>query len=235
MGIEKWERYGLLSGPVFVVLLLVGAFLPAQPPDVDAPGAEVREFLIDQSTQLQTAALLGAIASLFGIWWIASIWRAMTKAEYGKPRLALIATLGFVGGGLLAGFNAALSAAGSLMGDELTPEIARLLWVSGLTVFGSGAYLFSAMALAVGILVLRQRFVAAWFGYASLALSAAWAVSGIVAGFDVTWLLPFAIVSFLGMMVWVLGFTALLWRNPATLDLRTDEVAPPMRTLTEVS
>ncbi len=234
MDIEKWERYGLLTGPVLVVLLLVGALLPGQPPDLDAPGSEVREYLIDQSTQLQTSAVLGAIAALFGIWWIASVWRAMTLAEHGQPRLALIAALGFLGGGLVAGVNAGLVAAGSLMGEELTPELARFLWVSGITVFGSGAYLFSATALAVGLLVVRQRFVAIWFGYASLVLAAAWAIGGLVAGFDAAWLMPFVFGSFLGMMAWVLAFTALLWRNRSTLDLRTDDVAPSVKTLSKV-
>jgi hypothetical protein len=51
----KWEQYGALAGVVFVVLVLLGAFIPGSPPAPDDSAREIHEFFVDNDDGLKIA------------------------------------------------------------------------------------------------------------------------------------------------------------------------------------
>lgn len=222
MAVERWERYGYLAGPAFVGLILASAAIPGKPPDADAGGAEILKFFIDKGDSLQVAGILDAASTVLALWWVASLWRAMTKAEYGKSNLALITALGFTFGAMLTGLSVALWTAGGIMGADMTPEIARFAFVlAGISV-GAGVVALAASTVAASALALHRKYLPTWLGYYGFVPAALFLIGGLSSGSTAPWIPPVAAIGFLTYLVWVVAVSVALWRSSgAVLDLST--------------
>ncbi len=217
MAIERWERAGFLAGPAFVATMLVSGLLPGEPPNPDASGADIARFFVDKQTEIQIASVISAASIIFALWWIASLWRTMTKAEYGKPRLALVGTLGFLFGGVMFGIAQILWASAAMSG-ELAPDLARFVFLAAGAAFGAGAFGFATAVAAPTILGFRQNFMPMWAVYLGIPVTLLLLASGAGAGYAESWVKPILAVSFLAMMGWILAISVTLWRHPEKVD-----------------
>src|SRR5688500_5254790 len=93
---QKYARYGAASGIVFVVLVIVAFGISPEPPDADAPAAEVSQHFIDEQDGIRVTAAIFTAALFFFIWFLGSLSSAL-RAAIGSPRLPTVA----FGGGLL--------------------------------------------------------------------------------------------------------------------------------------
>src|ERR1700704_4099555 len=91
---SKWERWSALGGILFVVLILVSAFLPGSPPKTSDSAAKIAKFVVDKHDELRWAAYLGALAAVPLFWFAGAVWRLLRRAEGGEPRLAAMGGLG---------------------------------------------------------------------------------------------------------------------------------------------
>src|SRR5205814_6679522 len=145
MNDAKWQKYALIGGPLFVVLALVGTFLAGSPPAPDADAAKLTAFFNDNTSAIKTGAWIGLLAAIAILWWFATLWRHMTAAEGGRPRLALISFAGLVFAGAVTTIASALLAGMALRVDDLGNNV-TILWgifdaVSAAAAIGLGIYI----------------------------------------------------------------------------------------------
>lgn len=212
---DSWARYGAASGVVAVVLFGVGFFLIPEPPDPDAPAAEVAAYFAEDHGSIQVGAAFIAAATLPLLWFVGTLTSVLRRAE-GGPRLSSIAfgagviTIGL----LIADLTAWAVAALRPENMQAAPELAQALNDFSLLVIGLGAFVFAGFFLAVGLVTLRHQALPAWLGW--LALVAALAV-GLRIGSAVTTDGVFSYDGVLGFYAGLVAFAA--WTLIASIHL----------------
>jgi hypothetical protein len=212
---SKWERWSALGGILFVVLILISAFMPGSPPKTSDSPAKIAKFVADNRDAIRWAAFVGALGTIALFWFLGAVWRILRRAEGGTPRLAVVAVAGAV-------FAASMAAVAAI--------ILSTLGIAG--VAGSGGasttkffYVLSTnigVATALGIAVFLGAFCAlilrtgvfpkvlGWFG-ALIALVAVVATASASSTDDTLFALTF--VTFLGFSLWVVIISVLMLRG----------------------
>ncbi len=206
----KWQRYGLLAGVVFVVLNVIGLITSGSPPARDASAEKINKYLVDYAGGIKFATALFGIALIFGLWWLGSLWRVIGRLEPSGPRLALIAVLGFVMSGAMAGIGQALVVAPTLRAETLGGS-AEFVWVASFGVYSMVMATTAAHMLALAALVLWKKFLPVWMGWLALASAATCAVATIGAGTEAGVFMVLQFVGFVSWMLWVLVASILLF------------------------
>ena len=207
------ERSLTLAGVVFVVLMLVSAFLPGSPPKPDDSAGKIVKFVADNGDQLRWAGFVGTLAAIVLLAWLGAIWRTMRVAEGGVPLLAVGAALGAV-----------LAAAVLVVGGVVMSVVAIVgpaqIGLQGTRFFyllfnGLGAAGGMAIALFIGSfssVIIRTGVlprVMGWLG--ALDALVLLAAGGAVASTrDIFFLLGF--IGFVGAAAWILVTSVLMFR-----------------------
>jgi hypothetical protein len=165
---ERHElRWGGLAGLAFVVLALLGRFLPGNPPNVDDSRSTITSWLADTRTSMLVASLCWAAAAGLVIWFASAFAEAMRERdERSDVHLALLAGSVLVGGAIFV--NAALTAATAFGIDGRDAALTLMMYqVTAVmtTMIGFAATLPLA---AAGLGVLRTRLMPDWLGYLAL-------------------------------------------------------------------
>jgi hypothetical protein len=165
---ERHElRWGGFAGLAFVVLVLLGRFLPGNPPGVDESANEIRSFLIDGRTTILAGALMLSAAAGLIIWFAAAFAEAMRERdERSDIHMALLAGSVLVGGAIFV--NAAVSAATAYGVDGRDAAMTHMMfeWSAVLTTMIGFAATLPLAAAGVG--VLRTHLMPDWLGYLAL-------------------------------------------------------------------
>lgn len=210
----KWQRYGLLAGVVFVVLNVIGMLVGGAPPARDASAEKITEYFVDNASGIKLGAILFGFALIFGLWWLGSLWRVIGTLEASGPRLALIAVIGFVMSGAVAGIGQALWAGPALRIDSLSAT-AELVWSIGFAAYSLVMATTAAHMLALAALVMRTKFLPVWMGWLALLSAATCAVAIVGAGNESNVFLIMQMIGFLSWMLWVLISSVLLYMRKA--------------------
>lgn len=212
----KWERYALLGGPIFVVLGVVGAFVAGSPPAPDASPEKVLKFFTDHDSTIGFGSFIGILAALFLLFWAGSLWRAMSRAEGERPRLAIVAAMGLVFAGAMASAGGAVTAALALRSDTLSPDMAHVFWAFQGTLAASIYIGMAVQVAAVSALAWHSGFLPKWLAGLGAVIVVAALVSTLGVASDVTFFFALALVTFLVWDVWILLTTWKLWTASAT-------------------
>src|ERR1700750_551593 len=86
---RRSDRSLALAGIVFVVLMLIAAFLPGSPPKPNDSAAKIVKFVTDKNDQLRWSGFVGVLASIVLLGWLGAVWRLLRRAEGGVVRLAV--------------------------------------------------------------------------------------------------------------------------------------------------
>ncbi|MGW7684452.1 DUF4386 family protein [Kribbella sp. NPDC054772] len=165
---ERHElRWGGFAGLAFVVLAMLGKFLPGNPPTVGDSDSSIASWLADHRTTMLFSALLWAAAAGLVIWFAAAFAEAIReRAERSDVHLALLAGSVLVGGAI---FLNAVLIAGSAFGitgrDQAITRLMYDLSAVTTTMIGFAAALPLA---AAGLGVLRTHLMPDWLGYLAL-------------------------------------------------------------------
>ncbi|MEV0291181.1 MULTISPECIES: DUF4386 family protein [unclassified Kribbella] len=166
---ERHElRWGGIAGLAFVVLALLGRFLPGNLPTVDESEGTITGFIDDARTSMLVGSLMWAAAAGLIIWFAAAFAEAIRERdERSDVHLALLAGSVLVGGAIFmtAGLTAA-TAYGIDGRDAATTVMLYELTAVMTTMIGFAATLPLA---AAGIGVLRTRMMPNWLGWLALA------------------------------------------------------------------
>lgn len=212
------QRFAALAGAAYVGAALVLGALEGSPP---APSASTQDVLAYLASHRSGAGLwLFGLASIPLLWWFGELWAWMSRAENGKPRLAVVSATGLVVGGAMSFASAVLMATLALLGNPeaaTTFNAAAALFVTTAG-FGLGTHLIATNVLAARSLMLGRGAVALGFLGAAGFLTAA--VLGAVLDDGTPNLLSLA--GFLLWLAWILGVSLRMWQaaeRPAAAPL----------------
>jgi hypothetical protein len=170
MSKQGWDRFAALGGVAFVVLYIVGAVLPGEPPAVDDPAADVAAFFNDNRVEFLSGMLLIGFGVVAFLWFVSSL--VATLRSVGEERLANAAFggfLAFIGLGSLAALVRASLAYGVATDVEPAQVLGLYHMAAVIDVFSS--LFFAAFAAAVAGASLRTGFLPRWFGFVSIAVA----------------------------------------------------------------
>ncbi|MEU4195322.1 DUF4386 family protein [Kribbella sp. NPDC026611] len=162
---ERHElRWGGFAGLAFVVLALLGRFLPGNPPTVGDSDSTISSWLTDHRTTMLLSALLWAAAAGLVIWFAAAFAEAMReRAERSDVHLALLAGSVLVGGAIFV--NAALTAATSFGVDGRDAAMTGMLYDATAVMTTMIGFAAALPLAAAGLGVLRTHVMPNWLGY----------------------------------------------------------------------
>jgi hypothetical protein len=179
--IRRLDRLVGALGIVFVALQLgVGAVLGGAPA-LDAPGAEIQSYLVDEGGNVLLAATMGALSAFFFILFLGTMRTFLASAE-GSPET--LSTVAF-GAGLVTitlATTAGLPAVALAWNDTAAiadPGLVQAAWnlnTLALVPIGGSA---GAFCLAAALIILRTRVMPAWVGWIGVLA----AVAGVIATF----------------------------------------------------
>ena len=165
---ERHElRWGGIAGLAFVVLALLGRFLPGNPPTVGDSQSTITGWLSENRTSILIASLMWAAAAGLIIWFASAFAEAMRERdERSDVHLALLAGSVLVGGAIFV--NAALSGA-TAFGVSGRDDALSLMMYEVTAVMTTMIGFAAALPLAAaGIGVLRTHLMPNWLGYLAL-------------------------------------------------------------------
>lgn len=165
---ERHElRWGGFAGLAFVVLAMLGEFLPTMAPNVDASSSEITSYISDHRKMILLASLMWAAAAPLVIWFAAAFSEAIReRSERSDVHLALLAGAVLVGSAIFV--NAAVMAANAFGVAGRVPAATQTVFQST-QVMGTMIGFATALPLAAaGLGVLRTHLMPDWLGYLAL-------------------------------------------------------------------
>jgi hypothetical protein len=204
----KFEKWGSLSGLVFVVLGLIGAFIAGSPPKVSDKDAKIVEFVVDNQDALKISSYLAGLGLLFFLFFLGVVWTRLHRAEGGNGRLAGTSAMAGVATVAIAAAGFGISAYGALHPDS-SPFTYRLTTV----VFAILAFAALVFVEAASIVIMRTKFLPAWLGWAGMVSALLWLVAGAGVSTEDDTIFVIGFVAFIVWAVWVAVFSVLLFRT----------------------
>lgn len=228
---ERHElRWGGFAGLAFVVLAVLGRFLPGTPPSVDESANEITSFLTDGRTSILVGALMWSAAAGLIIWFGSAFAEAIRERnDRSDVHMALLAGSVLVGGAIFVNAAATAATAYGVEGRDAALTLMMYQWTAVLTtMIGFAAALPLA---AAGLGVLRTHLMPDWLGYLAL-LAAVVSFAGafgifasdgaFVAGGTLMTTVPLLVAS-----VWILGASGYMVREHLP-EISTGEAPMPL-------
>ncbi|WP_020387898.1 hypothetical protein [Kribbella catacumbae] len=165
---ERHElRWGGFAGLAFVLLVLVGRFLPGNPPGVDESANAITSFLTDGRTSILAGALMTSAAAGLIIWFAAAFAEAMRERDDRSDiHMALLAGSVLVGGAIFV--NAAVTAATAYGVDGRDAAMTQMMFEWSAVITTMIGFAATLPLAAAGIGVLRTHLMPDWLGYLAL-------------------------------------------------------------------
>jgi hypothetical protein len=203
----RWERYGALAGLVFVILIVVSAFIAGQPPEPTDTPRKIHEFYRDHERALKAGAFLSGLGAVAFLGFLGSLWSTLRRR-----RLATVAAGGGVATIALALVSSAITSTTALRIGDLAPRQARFFHTLQALVITMAAFSIAALVAAASIAALRAKVFPAWLGWTGAVLALAWLVAGLGVASERSVLFNFGFVVFLVWLVWVPVISFFLFR-----------------------
>jgi hypothetical protein len=162
---SKWERYGALGGVLFVVLVIVSIFATGGSVKPSDSATKVLKYFSDHKDGIKVSAFLSIVASVPIIWWAGSLWARLHRVGDEHNRLAVIAVLGLLIGGVGNLTQNAVSAGVALDLQGVGATSAKFFYVlSG--AFGAGGLVgIAVLVFAVSVATFRLGAFPRWVGW----------------------------------------------------------------------
>jgi hypothetical protein len=192
------KRYAPLTGVAFVVLVIAAIVIGGETPDNDDTRRSIVNFWHDNKDSQEWSSIIGAWATVFFVWFAASVRSVLRRLEESPSRLSAISFGGALIGavGLLSSLSLSFAAADSV--DDVPGVVTQTLTVLSNGFFFPIAAGYGLFFLATGILALVTRALPAWLGWPAV-------VIGIVC------VTPAGFFALLVGMIWVVVASIVLY------------------------
>lgn len=211
---SKWERYAVLGGFAFVVLNVVGGFLPGSPPATDDSADKITKYFVDHDSAIKLSQFLALVGTIGLAWWFGSLFRRMRAAEGGNPRLAVVALLGLALGGANAIMSGAISATMAQRAAD-SPDAAKFFFTFSMVAIASAAAGVIVFLSAVCALNYRTKMFPAWTNVVGWLAAAGFVVGMYGVATDSGAINAIGFISFLVWCVWIVAVSVFMWRGDA--------------------
>jgi hypothetical protein len=220
MSEDAWPKIGAAAGIAAAVLLILSfVFGPSgSPPGFGDSAADVRAFIQDNHSEIQTALAFQFAALVAFAWFLGSVFYRLSGAEP-AARLSVTALAGGVLTAVGGMIGTAATAAAAYHVDVLDPGAVLALWDMGLFAYLFFLVGFTVLAGATGALGIRAGAVPDWLCFYSVVAAVYVFVVGLVGSFSETGAFSpsdgvLGLLAFLLFIVWLLGMGITLVREP---------------------
>jgi len=198
------------AGVAFVVLVLLGTFIAGTPPDPDAGAGEIREFFVDNRSQLLLGGFLQTLAFPLIIWWVV-VHHRMAREVAGDTPLPGVMVIGLV----LAGAGAMVLGAvanGVVWVDgaaeTMSDDVLAYAWRASSLGFGMGMGAIFVFLAASALVVKRMDAMPSWMPWLG-GLAALMALVGTLGVLDAE-MGMLAFLGFLALSLWILVVSGMM-------------------------
>lgn len=230
MSRERLAALAALAGVLYVGLdIVVGAMAGAAPPPA-APEHEIVAYLANHRAGLAAGLWLFGLATLPLLWWFASLWDLMVRAEEGAPRLAVVSLAGLLLGGTMSLGSAVVMATLALLPANTGGVLA--LYAFAAVFLSAAGFGLAAHLIATNVLAARSRMLPRWVVATGLVSAAAFLISAVLGALTADAI--FNTISLVGFVLWLAWILDVSYRmyNPARHAQGIVESAAASGTLT---
>jgi hypothetical protein len=167
---ERLERWAPVSGLIFVALLVVGFAIVGEGPDVDDTTADAAAFWRDNDGENIAGAIIGAVATLYLVWFAGTLRSARRGPTDRDDRLATTAFGGFLLLAVGLSTNSAIQLAAADSVGDVPPQVTQTLSVLYVDFFFPIAAGIVVGLVASGVAILRYATFPSWLGWAAIAI-----------------------------------------------------------------
>jgi hypothetical protein len=208
----KWERLAALGGIWFVVLSVIGAFLPGAPPAPDDSNTKIANYFADHAGAIKAGIFLTGLGLIGLFWWLGTLWRVLNDAEAGRPRMAVVAAASLAAAGALALASGAITSTLALQEKERAADVKFFYVLSFVMIAAAGFALVAHIAAATSLSFRKKIFspvinVVGWIA-ALFFLIAGLGVVSTAGALNVVGLLAFLVWG-----LWIVLVSIHLWRR----------------------
>ena len=174
MSPDQWWKAGGFSGIVFVVMFIIGIVLQFDMPKADAPGAEIKQYFVDDGTKYMIADFIVGLGFVF--FFLPFLWALSAYLGSGEPVGQTWSRLILVYGSILTAVGATITAFGGALAYQ-TAEFAddNLLRAFVQAYYYTNTFvttlLLAGLAFSVGMLIMRHGSMPKWVGWLSMVLT----------------------------------------------------------------
>ena len=207
----KWERWGALAAIVFVVLVIVSAFIGGTPPKTSDSPAKIVKYFRDNQDALKIGSYLGGLSLIAFLWFLGTLFGRLRRAEGGAGRVSGIALVGGVVTGAIAMVGNGIDSYGALH-----PDASAGAFLVATAVFGYVSFAVAVFVAATSVVVLRTKVLPSWFGWAGAAVAIVWLVGAASVSTDSDAIGTVGLVALIGWAIWLVALGVMLYRAPQT-------------------
>jgi hypothetical protein len=164
----SWERWAALTGLLAVAGLVLATLIQGPIPAANAPAKQITDFFTSHHDRIMAAMYIRLYAGFAFIWFLATLWSALARAERGTARVSMVAFgAGIVVLGSSGAATAAIAAGAYRAGQGVDPAVAASL-VTAVHMFYAISGMGTAWMLIASWLVSRRTGIfpewLAWLG-----------------------------------------------------------------------
>jgi hypothetical protein len=206
------ERVAWAAGIAFVILLLVGIFLPGAPPKYSDSAGRILSYIVDNSRALRVATYLAGLQDLLFLVFLAGLCKMIRRA-YGAGGWASSLALG---GGVFGLSVASIGSAvlGTLALDPTGASGAvRFFYILSGVCTGMWMFGFTALALAVAATALQTALLPDWLGWFSAVIAVAGLAGALIVSVLTSTVFAIAMVASIASLIWIVTLCVVLFRG----------------------
>ena len=208
----KWERYGALGGVLFVVLVVASIIATGGNVMASDSPSKILKYFNDHPDGIKVSAFLSVLAAVPIIWWAGSLWARLHRAGDRHNRLAVIAVLGLLIGGVGNLTQNAVTAGVALERHNVGATTAKFFYVLS-TAFGAGGLVgIAVLVLATSAATFRYGAFPRWIGWLGVVDGIVFLVGAASIATTSDAISTFGFVAFVLWAIWTLATSIVMFR-----------------------
>ena len=204
-------RTAAAAGVAFVVLDVVGTFVPGAAPAGDASTAKVAAYFHDHATGIKAQLFLGTLGIVALLWWFGALWRLLSRVEDERPQLAMVAAVSLAVGVVLAIMSSAITAAAAMHG--VNAETTRSMYAFSLVTVAAAGIAIAVFIGASCAVLYRSKDVPRWTNYVGLLAALVFLIGGFGTVTDANAVNMLGLVAFVAWCVWIVAVSVVMWHT----------------------